>query len=107
MTELSSDEVIESKAEIPAFCIELLPMVKFDVKILPKHIQKLYEGCNRLKNTELLIDGVKFVSGLTYPKLMKWEKAIIIYQVLGKKTGECHFGLLVKYGSRLLSYDGM
>lgn len=82
-------------------------MIKFDIKILRKNIQNLYEERKMLKNTELLIDGIKFVSGLTYPKLMKWEKAIVIYQVLGKKTNECHFGLLVKYGSRILSYDGM
>lgn len=49
-----------------------------------------------LKNTDLLLSGVKFVSGLTYQKLIKWEKAIVIYQVSGKKENQCHFGLLLK-----------
>ena len=54
-----------------------------------------------------MIPGVKFVSGLTYQKLMKWQTAIVIYQAIGGKKNQCHFGLLVKYGGRIITYDGV
>ena len=59
-----------------------------------------------LRNTELLINGAKFVSDLNHTKLLRWEKALVIYQVNMKKLEDCHFGLLLKYKNLMITYDG-
>ena len=44
-------------------------MIKFNEKILPNAMQNSYINKQKLKNTDLLISGVKFVHGLTFKKL--------------------------------------
>ena len=74
---------------------------------LPENIQTLYHKGRKLKNTDLMIEGVKFFPTITSTKIMKLEKAIIIYQVPFNKANDNHFGLLVKSGLDLVTFDGV
>lgn len=54
-----------------------------------------------------MLPGVKFIPNISYERLAKWEKAIVIYQTRFNKKKDCHFGLLIKYKTRLITLDGV
>lgn len=84
-----------------------LGKINFDPSILPEEMQESFKKAQKLKNTDLIIPGVKFVQILTHKSISKWEKALIIYQQYYSRKKRCHFGLILKHKNRLITFDGI
>ncbi len=52
--------------------------------------------------------GVKFLKNPNLESFKKWPKALIVYQVpyRYKKTDRLHFGMVIKYLDRIITFDG-
>ena len=90
--------------------IASIPKIEFDVSVLSERIQKLYESKEKLKNTDLVISGVKFIADPTSVSITKWTKALIVYQRPYKNiknSDRYHFGLLLKDSDLVITFDGV
>lgn len=54
-----------------------------------------------------MISGAKFVRGPTLESISRWPKALVVYQQPYRNNKRHHFGLLLKYEDRLITFDGV
>jgi len=60
-------------------------------------MQEAFKKKQKIKNTDLIITGVKFVQDFTLNAISKWNKALIIYQKEYGTKRKFHFGLILKF----------
>lgn len=54
-----------------------------------------------------MLPGIKYTANANLESISNWKKSLIVYQVPCKGTEKYHFGLLLKYNQRIITFDGL